>query len=478
MKRLLLIITLFTRLLMADTGFNCFTVIAGKECTVDGSVLFGHNEDDSGDQIVNMYKVPTKEHDSGKFITLKNGGKLEQVHQTNAYVWLEMPGMEFSDGYVNEHGVVIASDNCPSREDSADFTDGGIGYWLRRAMAERATSAREAVKIGGALVEKYGYTQAGRSYCIADPDEAWVMAVVKGKHWVAQRVPDDKVMIIPNYYMIQEVDLSDRENFMGSADIISYAVNRGWYDPKTDGDFNFRETYGINWSINHQHNINRQWGALRLISEKPYEIDDNFPFAVTPEKKIGLPEMFNLLRDHYEGTDLENTDHSQTPHKDDNRPICTYSTQYALVAQLNREMPFKLPGVLWYAPVQPCLHPFVPFYINAQDLPGNYAYKNHKTGLKLHFSKNYDQLKTDFRNHAFIDFTEFSTWVNEDYYARSRKIIKSNQKLEDKIMQQHSEFHQALLKNKSISRQTLLKKITQYSHEKLQLLLENLDFQK
>mgnify|MGYP006299039759 CR=1 FL=1 len=46
--------------LSAEQGFNCFSIIAGKECTIDGSILFGHNEDDSGDQIVNMYKVPAR----------------------------------------------------------------------------------------------------------------------------------------------------------------------------------------------------------------------------------------------------------------------------------------------------------------------------------------------------------------------------------------------------------------------------------
>ena len=37
------------------TGENCFAIIAGKGTTVDGSVLFGHNEDDSGEQMLNVY---------------------------------------------------------------------------------------------------------------------------------------------------------------------------------------------------------------------------------------------------------------------------------------------------------------------------------------------------------------------------------------------------------------------------------------
>ena len=67
---------------------------------------------------------------------LRNGGSLGQVEQTWAYIWSEMPGMSFSDSYVNEWGVTVASDNCPSREDKPELTDGGIGYMLRRLVAE------------------------------------------------------------------------------------------------------------------------------------------------------------------------------------------------------------------------------------------------------------------------------------------------------------------------------------------------------
>ena len=40
------------------TGENCFAIIAGKATTVDGSVMFAHNEDDSGEQMLNVYIVP------------------------------------------------------------------------------------------------------------------------------------------------------------------------------------------------------------------------------------------------------------------------------------------------------------------------------------------------------------------------------------------------------------------------------------
>lgn len=36
---------------------NCYTVLVGKKASADGSVLVAHNEDDTGDIIVNVRKI-------------------------------------------------------------------------------------------------------------------------------------------------------------------------------------------------------------------------------------------------------------------------------------------------------------------------------------------------------------------------------------------------------------------------------------
>ena len=60
--------------LSAAQDYNCFSVIAGRDATVDGSVLMAHNEDDSGEQMLNIYVVP--------------GGE-----RNLRYIWCEFPGM-------------------------------------------------------------------------------------------------------------------------------------------------------------------------------------------------------------------------------------------------------------------------------------------------------------------------------------------------------------------------------------------------
>ncbi|MEZ4906790.1 MAG: C69 family dipeptidase [Saprospiraceae bacterium] len=167
---------------------DCFSVAVGRNATSDESVMLAHNEDDFGEYVFNFYKVPEFFHNEGEKILTDTKVVLDQIPRTNSYIWIDMPMLQFSDSYMNEYGVTIASDQCTSREDIDDFDDGGVGYWLRRIMAEQAISAKDAVKKAGRIVEKFGYNASGRTYCIGDPNEIWLMAIVKGRHWVAQRV--------------------------------------------------------------------------------------------------------------------------------------------------------------------------------------------------------------------------------------------------------------------------------------------------
>jgi len=427
-------------------GFSCFSVLAGKNATTDGSVMFAHNEDDYGKRLVNWYKVPRVMHDHGEKIILKNGAEAEQVKETCEYLWLEMPEMEFSDTYFNEYGVIIASDACSSREDSAEITDGGIGYWLRRLMAERSRTAKEAVRTGGRLVEKYGYTGSGRTYCIADPDEAWLMAVVNGKHWVAQRVPDDEVAVLPNYYTIGRIEPEDTVNFLGAKDIIDYAVKRGWYDPENDGEFIFRKIYGNPSSFGSMSNIARMWQGVNLLSGEDHDINSEFPFSFKPENKISVSDMINVLRDHYENTVYETKyDKDITnPHNHKIMRICSNTNQYGFIAQLRSNMPAAVGTVLWLAPRRPCIQPFIPWYSGMDKIPDKYSYTDHKTALKQHFNPPEDIYKDDL-DHAFLMYVRQSQKADEDHRAYINKISGKNKSIQQGLFDQQKAFEEKVL---------------------------------
>ncbi|MBN1341001.1 MAG: C69 family dipeptidase [Bacteroidales bacterium] len=477
MKRILLLTSclLFAgwqAVAQSENPFNCFSVLAGKEATLDGSVMFAHNEDDWGDRIVNWYKVPAQKHAFNEKILLKNGGIAGQVGETWDYLWLEMPEMEFSDAYMNQWGVTIASDQCLSREDTPELTDGGIGYWLRRLMAERARTAREAVKIGGRLIERYGYTASGRTYCIADPNEAWMLGVVSGKRWVAQKIPDNHVAIIPNYYTIGEVDLNDTANFMGSSDIINYAAERGWYNPDEGEAFNFREAYSDPGILHSPDNTIRHLSALTKLSGKEYRLEDVFPFSFEPEKLIHVKTLFEVLRNHNEGTEYDASEHytKGNPHAF-GRPICAETTQYGFVAHLRSSMPAEIGAVLWVAPFRPCVHAFLPWYQGIQKIPEGFTHRNAAEALETHFLQ-VEDLQTYAPEHHFLKLVDHARAIDTNYIQLAIEAQSAGNSLEESLFIDTQSFEEEIVPMFEDNKEEALRMITDFCLEKIMESME------
>ena len=455
--------------------YNCLSILAGKDATVDGSVLFAHNEDDSGINLVNWYKVPRLTHQKGEKISLINGGQIPQVNETYSFLWLEMPGQTFSNSYMNEWGVTIGSNNCLSKEGSPELVNGGIGYYLRHIMAERAKSAKEAVKIAGAIVDSIGYASSGRTYCIADPNEAWMMSIVNGKHWVAQRIPDNQVAIIPNYYTIQNIDLTDTLNYLGSNDIIDYAITRGWYDSESDKEFNFRLAYGNPNSINHVRNMAREWGATNLLSPIEYELSENFPFSFLPKDKVSIQDLMTVLQHHYEGTKLEDKNIS-SPHDYEILPICRKDTQYGMVAQLRNWLPTEIGSVLWLAPHRPCTQVFIPWYNGVTNIPSNFAIGDYNTALKNHFNY-YDDIKSETSSHKFWEYTNYAEEVDLNFYESMPSATDKKQNLQKEIFTEFDIFDKKII-NQYNNPKSVIDSINIFTNTVLNKSINYLNFDK
>lgn len=430
-----------------ESKFNCFSILVGKNVSVDGSVLFAHNEDDRGLQIVNYYKVPRMNHETGENITLSNSAVIPQVSETFSFLWFEMPGMHFSDSYMNEWGVIVGSDACDSREDKPQLTDGGIGYWLRRLVAERAKTAKGGVKIAGKFLSELGYASSGRTYIIADPNEGWMLSAVHGQHWVAQRVPDDKVVVIPNYYTIGVVDLADTNNFLGSPDLIDYAIEQGWYDPEQDGDFHFARVYSSPMNLRHPGNIHRMWRGVNLLAEKNYGLEDDFPYAFRPKKNVSVQDLIAVLRDHYVGTDLDKTDGYKlgNPYKTNRSTICASSTQYGFVAQLRNWLPVEVGVVIWLAQRRPDSQAFIPWYLGIEKISDGYAYSDFETALDQHFDPP-DNIHERTNTHAFWAFVTLAEKVDEDYGPQIIKVREKWNPIEKEVFASQKPFEDKVLK--------------------------------
>jgi dipeptidase len=412
---LIVIIFSFSNLMgQNESDLNCFSILVGKKASADGSVFFAHNEDDEGENFLDIHKVPRIKHKPGeKQVFTDSLDSISEVNETYGYLWIS--GSAYNEEqYLNEWGVAITSDGGRSKVVKGEAK---IQHNLRRLVIERARSAREAVKIAGKLVEQYGYTKSGRDYLIADPGEAWVFEVTYGKHWIARRVPDEDVAIIPNYYVINDFDVSDTLNYLSSPDIIEYAISNGWYDPMRDKTFNFRQVYGRTDRQEATFNFARKWVILNKLSEKQYNPEDEFPFSFKPRQKVDIQVLMDALQNHYEGTRFTNKpSNSGSPHSNrmDTLTVCNSLNDYSCITQLRSWLPADIGNILWIAPRYPCIQPFIPWYYGITKIPSEFEKVTYTDALRDYNIK-LAGFKKRYPGHACWVFDDFATKIDNDY---------------------------------------------------------------
>ncbi len=425
---------------------NCFTVLVGKGASADGSVMIGHNEDDRGDIIVNLRKIPPRDYGAPQRVSLGKGGYFETDGRTNGFLWIEATTQEFADSFINDQGVVITSDSCPSKETKDDLTDGGIGYLLRRIVAEEASSAREGVRIAGDLIEKFGYRASGRTYMILDRKEAWMLAAIRGRHWFSQRIPDDEAAVIPNHYTIRHIRSDDADHFMGSADIVEYARANGWYDEAREGPFDFKKAFARpsrRDSVSDGNTL-RHWRGLNLLGGREWEISDDYPFSTKPGKKVTPASLMTILRDHYEGTEYDATDGYRTgsPNSTKFRTICTASTINSFVVSLGGNRPEPISTSIWLAFGKPDTTVYLPLYYGVESLPQGAGMgpgtHSHELFTKQHFDDTELRAAKDTLLHTKVLALEKA--AEADYGPMRKTLEKELLPVEQEFIQSRPEF--------------------------------------
>ncbi|MBR0151389.1 MAG: C69 family dipeptidase [Synergistaceae bacterium] len=426
----------FALFFRASKSHACMTVLVGRKASATGEVLIAHNEDAPGRFTMQTHIVrKLRRHPGAKAKFEPHTAELELPETRTNLFWSEAktynpdtPGPSFCDLYVNGYGVVICTNNCEySREDSPELTDGGIGYGLRRIVAESAHTAREAVDIAAGLIERYGYASSGRSYSFADKEDIYVMQIVHGKHYAVQRVPDDEVAVIPNHYTIHEPD----RKAPGYNDLISYAIKRGWYHPE-DGDFDFKRAYQAERSYAEDKNTHRHVRALQILLgidfsgllEKEWE---PLPFSVKPARKIDIATLKKILRTHFEGTSSY-TAGNDSPHFQKPLTVCNIDTLESTIIQI-RHNPDRT--IIRKALGRPCFAPYTAWYFGIPSVPEGYEDKDPETSLAEHFATTPDDM--DYRNNAWYRAMEIQAACDILYDGKAEYVHAKIHELEEDL---------------------------------------------
>lgn len=396
---------------------NCSTIIVGKAASTTGHIILAHNEDDP-DCFIQQHLVPRVRHAPGETVTFPDGtAVVPQVEETWAFFWSEfrIPGGEpFADSFLNEWGVAVCSNNCIGANHPEDVT-GGLGYGLRRLIAERATSARHGVEVLAGLMEQFGYRSA-RTYHIADKDEAWVVNVTTGHNFVARRVGDDEIFFMPNWYTIHQVDFTDTEhkNFYWSPDLVDFARRNGYYTPKAEGDFSdfdFAKAYQ-HPSASIRFNASRQevgWALLAPGVEVPERT-----FAIKAPRRYGPEDLKNVLRSH------GHTEPGQSPHLfNDNCGLCLFFSAESFIVEFA-----DLPELtcMWRTTTRACAAPYIPWYAGITRLPNGYEQIGWQASSLSHFAVDAREVSYDDR-YAYSAF-HLLTSLRELDYAFGQELVE------------------------------------------------------
>ncbi len=392
MKRILL--SFSTILLTVFLVYPCTNFLVGKKASTDGSTIISYSAD-SYNLYGELYHWPAAKYkpgtmlkvyewDSGKYL-----GEIPQALETYNVI-----------GNMNEHQLSIGETTYGGRPELKD-PNGIIDYGsLIYITLQRAKNAREAIATMTNLVAEHGFYSSGESFSIADPNEVWVLEMIgkgegnKGAVWVAVRIPDDCVSAHANQARIQQFPLNDPENCIYSPDVISFAKEKGYYTG-SDSDFSFAQAYAPLdfgalrfcearvWSFFNRVNSNMS----EYVTYAQGKTTDPMPLYVKPDQKLSARDIQNLMRDHYEDTELDwrydigagpfNSPYRWSPltYEIDSvaycneRPIATQQTGFSFVAQMRSWLPNPVGGILWFGIDDAAQTVYYPFYCGHTQVP-------------------------------------------------------------------------------------------------------------
>ncbi len=382
--------------LLAGTAAACTNLVCDPKATADGSTIVTYTCDGEFHPI--LRRIEAADHEPGAMQEIKhwNGEVLGEVAYP-AHTWGVV-------NLMNEHQVSLAETTTGGREELVN-PDGMLHYWqLMRLALQRSTTARECVEAMGSLVAEYGYRSTGESYCIGDPEEAWIMEMVgpgpggEGAHWVALRVPDGHISAFANLGRIDTFPTDDPDRCLHSDGMAEFAQANGWYDP-ADGPFSWRSTFHPTTPQRLRYTATRVWSIFRRAAPSQ-ELDPAFhrgepgaepyPLFIEPDEKLSVEDVFALMRDHYEGTDWDMTQGVDAgPHGYPlrtrpmgfevdgeahtwERPISTQQTGFSMVCQSRAGLPDPVGGVTWYGLDDTDFTCYVPLYCGITDIPRSY----------------------------------------------------------------------------------------------------------
>lgn len=458
-----LVLTAVLVLVMAGAALACTSVMVGKKATADGSVMVSYTCDGWYDHRLQV--IPGGIHKKGEMVPvyhnicyqtrpgkeLKKVGEIPQAEKTYTYFHVGYPIM-------NEKSVVMGEYTWGGREENECQNGLFMIEQLQALGLQRGATAREVIKVMGELAEKYGYVDGGEALTVGDKDEIWLFEITgpgplwtpesgkPGAVWAAVRIPDDSYAMGSNRSRIAEIDFADKENFMYSSNVKSFAEEMGWWK---EGDaFVFHKLYNPQPYGSPYYQQRREWRAYNLLSPSVKLAEDaaeHYPLFQKPDAPIKVQDLMALNRDYLEGTRFDMTkglaagpfgtptryavtkDMKPEDRKgnDWNRTISLFRCSYSFVGQVRDNLPEPLAAVAWFGEDQPVTTCYMPVYAGTKKVPESYY-----TGERIKFDP----------KSTWWAFNFVGNWADLNFAAMIGDIRAEQKRLEGKFFSEQADF--------------------------------------
>ena len=381
----------------------CTTILVGKKASYDGSTIISRNDDGPFDVKQILVMDPKKQPKEYKSVLSHVTVALPETPMRYTYVptvgrkegvWPTCGINEANVGMtatetITSNPLVIGADPYVEYKSAKGRRQkevpGGIGEEdLVLLVLPYIRSAREGVLRLGMLLEQYG-TYEANGIAFNDADEAWWMETIGGHHWIAKRVPDDRVVIMPNQFGLDNFDFEDaygeKKEHLCSADLKQF-VAENHLNLTPDGPFNPRLAFGSHSDADHIYNTPRAWFMARYFLPRTYRWDgenadftpesNDIPWSFVPERKVTVEDVRYLLGSHYQGTPYDPYDRNAAQHGR-YRTIGVPNSDVCGILQIRGYLPEAVQGVEWFSLGGSGFTACFPFYANVDTLPAYYS---------------------------------------------------------------------------------------------------------
>ena len=378
----------------------CTTILVGKKASNDQSTMIARTDDGHFD--VKKLVVVSPRQQPRKYKSVISHVEIELPDNPMRYT--ACPSVDPKNGIwaatgINEANVgmtatetitsnprVLAADPlvCYRKAKSRREKDvpGGIGEEdIVVLVLPYIHSAREGVLRLASLLEQYG-TYESNGIAFNDENEVWWMETIGGHHWMARRVPEDRVVIHPNQFGMDAFDLEDafgaQEAHLCSADLREF-IRDHHLDLNQGGAFNPRDIFGSRTDMDHIYNTPRAWMMGRYLAPDSYRWDgpnadfgpesDRIPWSFVPDRKVTAEDIKYVLSAHYQGTPYNPYSGQDTGKRGIYRSIGINRTGVTSICQIRNGVPRELQGVEWICFGSTTFSAMLPVYPRVDSMP-------------------------------------------------------------------------------------------------------------